>query len=304
MDIVNPDSNSLTSGIQEAIDSSKSGYIFLSPGEYHIKTQLIIKSGTMLISNNKSILVNDMDNKYIPFVVVEQYSDIKYLILNSNDKSGISIGKNNANNSINIDYIKIYNTGNGPGNKIIKAMEVNGFNIIVGSIDIYLGNMGLSLENASDIRIKELQVVNCSTGLRIFNANNISIDNFSIDSCQYTGMQIDSTQNSYFQGTVWNNDKAYVNNNEYGILIGKYSRDVNNILKIDVRIRDTGKTALHISNSMNINIDAIISNSEYHKIEKGIYYGENIKNININGIIDNVPEPTLGKLNGKSNIVM
>ena len=55
---------------------------------------------------------------------------------------------------------------------------------------------------------------------------------------------------------------------------------------------------------MNINIDAIISNSEYHKIEKGIYYGENIKNININGIIDNVPAPTLGKLNGKSNIVM
>ena len=33
MDIVNPDNNSLTSGIQEAIDSSKSGYIFLSPGE-------------------------------------------------------------------------------------------------------------------------------------------------------------------------------------------------------------------------------------------------------------------------------
>ena len=41
----------------------------------------------------------------------------------------------------------------------------------------------------------------------------------------------------------------------------------------------TGKTALHISNSMNINIDAIISNSEYHKIEKGIYYGENISAI-------------------------
>ena len=83
--------------------------------------------------------------------------------------------------------------------------------------------MGISLENASDVRIKELQVVNCSTGIRVFNANNISINNFSIDSCQYTGMQIDSTQNSYFQGTVWNNNKAYVNNNEYGILIVKYS---------------------------------------------------------------------------------
>ncbi len=303
MKVVTPDADSLTSGIQEAIDSDESGYIILSPGEYHIRSQLIIRSGTMLISNDKSILINEMNSKYIPFVVVEQYTDIKYLILNSNNRSGISIGKNGANNSINIGYIKIYNTGNDQDGRIIKAMEIKGFNIIINNIDIFLGNMGLSFENSSDIRINELQIVNCATGIRMFNANNVNISNFSIDSCQYIGLQIDSTHNSYFKGTVWNNNKVYVNNNECGILLGKYSKDLNDILTIDVRIIDTGKTAIYLSNSMNINLNAIICNTEGHNIENAICYGANIKNININGIIDNVPEPYRGKLYGKNNMI-
>ncbi len=160
MEFVEPDKNSLTYGLQEAIDSNKTGYILLEPGEYHIKKPLIIREGTMFLSNNKSILINDLEDKYDPFIIIEEYTDIKYLIANSNNKSGIIIGKKNINNNININYIKVYNTGNLYDNRPMKSVEINGYNIIIDNLDIYKGNIGLSLENSSDIRIKELQIVN------------------------------------------------------------------------------------------------------------------------------------------------
>lgn len=298
MKYIKPDYDSKTSGIQEAINEDESGNIFLCPGEYHIKDQLIIKSGTMIFSNNRSILINDLNDISMPFIVVEEYSDINYLIVNSNKKSGISVGKPGKNNNINIGYLKIYNTGE---NQAVKAIEVNGFNIIINSLDIFLGNIGLSLENSSDIRIKELQAVNCSTGIRMFNANNISIDNLSVDSCYYTGIQIDSTTNSYFKGTIWNNNNDYPgNNNIYGVSMGKYGN--NNSIKMDLRILDTGKTAFYISNSFNVGISAIIGNIESKNIDTGIYYGNNLKNIKFDGIIDNVKKPYSGELN--NNISM
>ena len=303
MEFVKPDQNSLTSGLQEAIDSNQTGYLLLYPGEYHIREPLIIKKGIMFISNNKSILINDLNDDYQPFIVIEEYTDIKYLIANSNNKAGIIIGKNNSNNTINIEYMKIYNTGNGYNKKPMKALEINGYNIIINNLDIFLGNVGLSLENASDIRIKEVQIVNCSTGIRMFNANNINIDNFSVDSCYYTGFQMDSTKNSYFKGIIWNNDYEYLNNNNnWSLLIGKYTGDLNDTINFNLRIVNTGKSAIDLSNVHNLYITSIINNK--NKIENGITYGKNIKNININGIMNNVRNLYSGKVVGENNILI
>jgi hypothetical protein len=304
MQCVKPDKSSPTSGLQEAIDSNESGYIILSPGEYHIRDRLIIRSGTMLLSNNKSILINDLSNIYDPFIQVQKYSDIPYLIANSNNKSGISVGES-GNNNINIGYLKIYNTGNKYDRTPMKALVINVYNIIINSLDVFLGNMGLSLENSSDIRINEAQIVNCSTGIRMFNGNNINMNNFSIDSCYYRGLQIDSTENSYFKGTIWNNNIEYCdNNNEYGVLIGKYSNERNNIIKMDLRIIDTGKTAIDISNSSNLSIDTIISNNRSGNIRTGIKYGNSIKNINVSGIMNNVDKFYTGEKEGKNTMLI
>ncbi len=298
MESVKPNKNSLTSGLQEAIDSNKTGYLLLYPGKYHIREPLVIRKGIMLLSNNRAILINNLNDDYQPFIVIEEYTDIKYLIANSNNKGGVKIGKNNSNNAINIDYIKIYNTGDGYDKKPMKALEINGYNIIINNLDIFLGNVGLSLENSSDIRIKEAQIVNCSTGIRIFNANNINIDNFSVDSCYYTGFQMDSTTNSYFKGIIWNNDDEYLNNNnDYSLLVGKYTEGLSNTINFNLRIVNTGRNAIYLSNAHNLYITSIIDNK--NKIENGIIYGKNIKNININGIINNVKNLYSGRIKGK-----
>ena len=79
MPIVNPDNNSLTSGIQEAIDSCIDGFVILGSGEYHIQKSLIIKSGTRLISSNKAILVPiyNEDQEMVITNLIAIYSNAK-----------------------------------------------------------------------------------------------------------------------------------------------------------------------------------------------------------------------------------
>ncbi len=305
MPIVNPDNNSLTSGIQEAIDSCIDGFVILGSGEYHIRKSLIIRSGTRLISSNKAILVNDIEDGFEPFIRVEPYADIEYLIANSNGKSGISLGDSRKNNNINVGYLKVYNTGTNYEKEPMSAILIRGYNIAIDTVDIYRGNVGLSIEHAADIRIKEMQIVACSTGIRVFNANNLSFSNFSIDSCNYTGMQVDSTENSYFQGTIWSNTKDYKGiNNTCGLLIGKYSKTPSRNIRMNLRIIDSGITGLAISNTRNIYIDAIISNTSGNQIETGINFGENIENIDITGIMDKIKTPFTGYIKGRNSMIV
>ena len=305
MECVKLNPNSLTSGIQEAIDRNASGFIILTPGEYHIKKQLLIRSGTMIISNNKTILINDLNDPYQPFIKIEEYTDISYLIINSNKKSGIIVGNEGKNNNINIGYLKIYNTGGEFKEAPMKALSITGYNITINNLDIYMGNIGTSFENCSDIRINDMQVVNCSTGIRMYNANNININNFSIDSCYYTGMQIDSTTNSYFKGTIWNNVEKYPNNNtEYACLMGRFSNYLNNGIEFDLRVIDTGKTGIDISNSNNISINCLLINNKSSNISKGLDLHRRVQNIYIKGIIDSVKIPYEGKIDGKMDIIV
>ena len=294
---------SLTSGIQEAIDSNSDGFIKLSPGEYHIRQQLIIRSGTMLISNNKSILVNDLEDPSLPFIKIEEYTDIPYLIANSNKKSGVMLGKAWKNNNINIGYLKIYNTGS--SDLPMKALLIEGYNININNLDIYRGGIGASFENCSDIRINDMQVVTCFTGIRMYNSNNISINNFSVDSCHYAGLQIDSTKNSYFKGTVWNNCDEYPENRaEYACLIGKYTGESNRAIEMNLRIVDSGKTGIDISNTSDIKINCIIINDRSCNIQRGLNFGSKIENIYISGIINGVKMPYEGKINGKIDAII
>ncbi len=296
---------SLTSGIQEAIDKNEDGFVILLPGQYHIREKLIVRSGTMLISNNKAILVNDLSDPYQPFIKIEEYADIQYLIVNANEKSGVELGKPGTNNNINIGYLKIYNTGEKGEKFQMKALSIAGYNITINNLDIYLGNIGASFENCSDVRINDMQVVNCSTGIRIYNSNNISITNFSVDSCYNRGIQIDSTNNSYFKGTVWNNNAEYPNNNtEYACLIGKYTNDTNNGIEMNLRIIDTGLTGMDISNSNSININCILMNSNSRNINLGFNFNSNINNIYIKGITDKIRIPYMGTINGKVDIII
>lgn len=92
-------------------------------------------------------------------------------------------------------------------------MRIRGYDTMIDHLDIFLGNLGIDIM-ASDVRIEDLQAVNCSTGITVTASNNINIGYASIDSCYYTGIQIDLSRNVHVKGSIWNNDIEYPKNKD------------------------------------------------------------------------------------------
>mgnify|MGYP001626272135 CR=1 FL=1 len=75
----------------------------------------------------------------------------------------------------------------------------------------------------------------------------------------------------------------------------------------DVKVMGTGGTALYIGNSklctLNLEIFNAILGVKTHKIEVGIQFGENNQDNILNGRIDGVDKPMVGKPEGKINLL-
>jgi len=302
-----PDTSS--SGISEAIRNAKSGNVVLLDGEFHVKEQIIVNEGINIVGSQKSIIINDLEDQFLPVLRFRPYSSSSFLIVNANGKSGVRIGEP-GNNSIKIDYIKVYNTGNvyeGEGKENI-AITVTGYNTIINFADIYKGNIGLKIVGGSDVRITDLQVVDSSTGLIVVSSEHVTFDHLSIDSCSYVGAQVDASNDITLKGIIWNNLDANPKNAlKYGLLIGDYSSDHrNNLITADIGIFGTGGTGMKISNAnlcffvLKIANDAL--NTRGNEIKTGIEYGNGLSLIDVNAFISNVESQVKGEVVGKLDL--
>jgi len=120
----------------------------LLEGEFRTKKQITINAGITLFGNQKSIIINELEDPFAPVIIFRPYSSSSFLMVNANGKSGIKIGES-GNNSIKIDYVKVFNTGNiyaGTGKENV-AITITGYNIIVNTADVYKGNIGLKISD-------------------------------------------------------------------------------------------------------------------------------------------------------------
>jgi len=299
-----------TSGMSEAIFNSKSGNIALLGGRFAIREKLIVNEGINMFGGQRSILVNETDDFFEPFVLFKPYTYVDFLVADANKKSGIQVGLPNQNNFIKIGTLKVYNVGDIYSNKYgaQSSVVIRGYNVNFDYIDIDGGNTGLVFNECADIMGNSVQVVNCSTGINIISAEHIWLSNFTVDSCRYVGMQIDSSHDIGVKGKLWNNASAYPENKlVIAVQLGKYSGTNENLLiNGDIKVIGTGGTALYIGNSklctFNLQIINTMLNVKTQKIEVGIQFGENNYDNILNGSINGVDKPVVGKPTGKIDI--
>ncbi|MEM3246400.1 MAG: hypothetical protein QW078_02190 [Thermoplasmatales archaeon] len=295
-----------SSGIIEAINSSQSGNVILLDGEFRTESQITVREGISIFGSQKSIIVNDIEDPYQPVLIFKPYTNCSFLIVNANGKSGIQIG-DEGNNSIKMDYVKVYNTGNSyiSNDESNIAVTIRGFNVIINALDIYKGNIGIKIDGGSDIRITDLQVVEAVSGLIIVSSEHVTFGHLSVDSCSHIGVQIDSSKDISLRGIIWNNATACpVNELSYGILLGSYSSGYRNtLIDIDANIIGTGGTAIKIENTdlckLNLKIGNDVLNTLGKKIVVGLEYGGGLGLIDTNLLTENVDLPVNGKIVGR-----
>lgn len=294
-----------SSGINEAIGHSKSGNVMLLEGKFITDVPIIIKEGISLFGNQRSIIINNLDDPFKPVLNFRPYSSSSFLIVNANGRSGIRVGEL-GNNSIKIQYVKVYNTGNSyleDGRSNI-AVSIKGFNIMIGTMDIYKGNIGLKLDGASDIRITDLQVVEVTSGLIIVSSEHVTFSHLSVDSCSHIGVQIDSSSDISLRGVVWNNATSCpANSLTYGILLGNYSSSRRNtVINIEASIIGTGGTGVKLSNTelcaLNLKIGNGVLNTLGKEITVGLEYGNGLQIVHVNVLMENVELPFSGQIAG------
>lgn len=298
-----------SSGINEAIEHSKSGYVMLLEGEFITDVPIIIKEGISLFGNQRSIITNNLDDPFEPVLNFRPYSSSSFLIVNANGKSGIMMGER-GNNSIKVQYVKVYNTGNSyfEGGRSNVAVSIRGFNVMIGTMDIYKGNIGLKMDGASDIRITDLQVVEATSGLIIVSSEHVTFDHLSVDSCSHIGVQIDSSSDISLSGVVWNNATSCpANSLTYGIILGNYSSDRRNtVINIEASIIGTGGTGIRLSNTnlcvLNLKIVNDVLNTLGKEITVGLEYGNGLGIVHANVLMENVELPFSGPIAGHLTI--
>jgi len=255
-------------------------------------------------------LVNETDDFFEPFVLFKPYTYIDFLVADANKKSGIQVGLPNQNNFIKIGTLKVYNVGDIYSDKYgaQSSVAIKGYNVNFDYIDIDGGNTGLLFNECADIRGNDVQVVNCSTGINVISAEHVWLSNFTVDSCRYVGIQIDSSHDISVKGKLWNNASAYPDNKLVNaIQLRKYSSTNENLLiNGEIEVIGTGGTAFYIENSrlctFNLQIVNAPLNVKTQKIEVGIQFGENNHDNAFNGSINGVDKPVVGRPTGKIGI--
>ena len=305
-----PDTPGTTSsGINEAINASQTGNVVLLDGRFRTRSKIEVKEGVNLSGNQRSVIVNDTEDPFEPVLWFKPYSSSSFLTIDANGQSGIKIG-DMGNNDIEINRIKVYNTGNMviDNERTQIAVEINGFNIVIHSIDVFQGNVGIKMAQSSDLRIVDLQVVNCSSGIVMSSSEHVNIEHFSVDSCSHVGLQIDSTNDLYAKGIVWNNTSAYPSNKLInGILLGNYSSDnPNNLITINAKLFNTGGTGIKLANTSLCNLFLDIANTRLNtkenEIRVGIEYSGGLSLINTMIQMDKVSNAIAGTVSGKLKI--
>lgn len=313
------DTSAFTSAITYAASLATSGSylgkitLYVPHGKYKITSQLTIPKNVDL--HCEGVLYNHLTDKWQPMVIFQPGSHCSSLKIYGNLGSGAAFGTNSVYSNSNIGDIRLWNIGceydGTKGPKI--GVSFTGYNFNFNSIEIDGGNIAVDFNTASDVRGNYILAWGASSGIRITSGcEHIHIGYAHIDTPSYIGLQIDSSHDINLNAQIFLNDQQSPSAISNAAIIGNYSSGDNvNNLKLDLRVQNTGGTALNLSNIKNSTIHLIATNSllatgNSHNITTGLVLGSNVNastyiNANIDSSITTAISGSGGTLNIGSN---
>jgi hypothetical protein len=265
--------------------------LYLPPGTYSITKTVFILPSVELTQDGW--LRNMISNVSAPTIQFLEFSQASRVQVDANNRTGILIGNySNPYSSAQFGTIKVINAGNIYGQY---AVRITGFNVAFNNIETTHGNIGLDINNASDIRGVSVFIINAITGIRAVGSEHIQFVNVDCDSSRYCSIQIDASHDIIMSGTIWFNKEVYPDNPLYGIMLGNYSECKN--LNLDFGVIGCAQTGVRMDKINDSIINVLMSNGPLYTpvfpIKTGVVYGCDGKNIGNNVIQSGIINKTI-----------
>jgi len=217
--------------LQDAIDhvfGLNGGLVYLTTGYYGLSTPVQVKADVKLDSDANAVVANTLDGAYERPLVFLENSHAGSIKFNAENKQGVTVGAGASGNQIGIERIEVANAGNDgyDGTKDPprqSCVEVRGFNIQIGHIDMFSGNTGVTLNQASDIYINSILSVSNGTGLSVEGSEHCYISQLDIDSSGYLPLSINSASDIQIgSGATWFNATEYTGGPARAVSLGEF----------------------------------------------------------------------------------
>jgi len=268
--------------LKEAIDKG-SGKVLVR-GNLILTEQVNVWGGVILDVENGYYLKNELADGWTPCLVFKQYSGIKKLAIDCNDKSGILVGEDGKVNEIKAEFINLWNLGKTydavKGSQI--GVKFQGYAFHVDFLKVKGGNVACDFVSCSDAYIDTALLVDFVTGMRFSGCEHLFFSQVDLDTGSYIGIQVDTSHDINIKGTIWVNNTEYPGVSlTYGALVGEYSSTApNTALNLKLKFLRHGGTALKLSYTEDSIFDIEISNADLYTtspaIETGIEFGSGL----------------------------
>ena len=234
------------------------------PAGVNIHTEGIIQAQMQTVTDNNGNIVITQD-PYTPAFQFNTGSHASLLQLNSyNNGSGVVFGEVGQQNDCKIGTVRLWNIGNkydatlGPQRGIV----FQGYDYQIDSLEVDGGNIGIDFNQCSDIRCNRIISVLAATGVRITSGSeHLYLNSVDIDTPQYIGMQIDSSDDLWIETGIFINDKNNTGTIATAIVIGEYSGSANPVsfMNLKTRVSNTGGSAMSLANCRDSVIELVAS---------------------------------------------
>jgi hypothetical protein len=184
--------------------------VVVPDGQFKVSQSITVPEGITL--DFDGLVISDVLDLYTPCFIWGIGSFSNEIQVNANNGSGVQLGQSGAQNNIHLGNIRIANVGgiyNTELNLGQQGLTLLGYNITVGTAQVYLGSIGLVLHQASDVRIGRILIVGPYQGIELMESEHVGIDFIDVDTPTGLAGYIDSCHDLTMNGTMWINSSSY-----------------------------------------------------------------------------------------------
>ena len=259
--------------------------VVIPDGQYYISEGVTIPSGITL--DFEGLLINNCLDLYTPPLTFGPGSFSNSIQLNANNKYGIVIGQASQQNNIHIGSIRIANVG-GTYNSVLnmgqQGVTLTGYDITIFTLQVFLGSIGLSLYQASDVRIGRAIIVGPYQGFEIIYSEQVGIDYLDMDTPTGLAGMIDSSHDLMINGVLWINGSSYGGSANTRAFLNIGSQSASNIvagLNLRLNLLNCGDIPLSVENIDQSVIDVVVGTGNLYTgtnypPQSVISYGSNV----------------------------
>lgn len=200
---------------------------------------------------------------------------IKNLVMYCMGGMGISLGDNSTNSSSYLQNVQLWHVGTDSTASSQIGLQFTGYDLHIGRYWIKGGNVGLDINQGSDVFWNQIELIGCSTGIRLANSENIR-GTVTLDTISFAGILLDGCRN------IQMDVHAFAINataSSYVVLQGEYdTTNINRNIDFNITAQRTGGTVYKVSNSEDCVVDINATNSAIYSgggtnISTAVIYG-------------------------------